>query len=362
MVKHAPEVLDFLDDHWCNVMWAHSQAHPLGPTPEECLQKLKELRERFLDELYEMPPEFVANLVMETLHEQDRARPFHAFGTQADFAHYGRCAFLTAIEAVPLSLGKDPSVVTFELVRPYLGASLFANDYAKRLDLIERAILFGELEPRFTPLEFLTWAHKYKLPVPAAFVQQTFVRGEPIQYWHELCEALRARLLETEAALECSLIAKAALEAAFNFQTQETFEEWIEKDNEATRLRNVNQDLVALLYAERAEADSKLSELQKEVDNFAAQNDNSDALPTSERKSLLTMVAAMAVDVYGYDPMATKSPTPALIAGAALRIGLKTTDDTARKYLTEARSLKGFTAPDMVRTKPKSGRSKPKSA
>jgi hypothetical protein len=358
MVKHAPEVLNFLDDHWCNVMWARNRAHPLGPNPEASLQKLTELREQFIDDLLNMPPDQVNVLVMETLHEQDRARPFHAFGTEADFEHYGRCAFLTAMEAVLLSLGKDPLVVTFELVRPHIGASLFANEYAKRLDLIERAILWGELGPRFTPLEFVTWAHKYKLLVPDAFVQRTFVRGEPIQYWHELCEALYARLLETEAALECSQIAKAALEAAFDVQAQETFEEWIEKDNEVVKLRNINQDLVTLLHDERAEADLKLSELQKLVDNIDAQNDNGDTISTTERKSLLTMIAAMAVDFNGYDPMATKSPTPALIASAALQIGLKITDDTARKYLKESLTLKGFTAPDMSRAKPKSGRKK----
>ena len=30
---HTPELIDFLDDHWCNVMTAHAAEHPFGDTP-----------------------------------------------------------------------------------------------------------------------------------------------------------------------------------------------------------------------------------------------------------------------------------------------------------------------------------------
>jgi hypothetical protein len=56
MTSHAPEILNFLDDHWCNVMWERNKSHPLGSTPEASLQKLTELREQFIDDLLNMPP------------------------------------------------------------------------------------------------------------------------------------------------------------------------------------------------------------------------------------------------------------------------------------------------------------------
>lgn len=137
-------------------MTSHEKFGPIAASPEESILKLEELRQAFLAELEESPKEHVDAMVFEALCEQDMARPFNGFATEADYGHFGRCVFLTAYEAVAVSMGKDPRSVPLEMVQPYVGSSMFANEFANRLDRLERAIYFGELQELFTPLQFLT--------------------------------------------------------------------------------------------------------------------------------------------------------------------------------------------------------------
>ena len=97
---------------------------------------------------------------------------------------------------------------------PFLGKSLFAFEFAKRLDLIERAVIWHELPEHFTPLEFLTWAHRYKLKVPDAFIECTFDRGEPIRYWHDLCAIYAGELKASQSELQATRDALVALQEA----------------------------------------------------------------------------------------------------------------------------------------------------
>ncbi len=57
---------------------------------------------------------------------------------------------------------------------------------------------------------------------------------------------------------------------------------------------------------------------------------------TKERDSLLKLILGMALGGYGFDPKASKSPTPKEIADDLAAHGISITDDTVRKYLKEA--------------------------
>ena len=57
MTNHAPELIRFLDQHWCARMAEQANLDPLGDTPEESLRKLDELRRAFLSDLANMPKE-----------------------------------------------------------------------------------------------------------------------------------------------------------------------------------------------------------------------------------------------------------------------------------------------------------------
>jgi hypothetical protein len=58
-----------------------------------------------------------------------------------------------------------------------------------------------------------------------------------------------------------------------------------------------------------------------------------------ERNTLLTIIAAMAFDGYGWNPRQAKSPMAKDISAAVQAIGSSISDDTVRKYLREAAEI-----------------------
>ncbi|MEY8120780.1 MULTISPECIES: hypothetical protein [unclassified Falsihalocynthiibacter] len=58
-----------------------------------------------------------------------------------------------------------------------------------------------------------------------------------------------------------------------------------------------------------------------------------------EMVSMSKLIAAMAIDGYGYDPKARRSQIPMEIQGVADRLGLALSDDTIRKYLKKGSEL-----------------------
>ena len=335
---------------------------PLDTTPEEALRILEERRSAYLRELSQSTPEQLIGMTQWAMYEQDQDRPFNEFGTEADYQHYGRCAFLTVSEAVTLSMGKDPRFVNWPMVQQYLGTSAFAFQYASRLDLVERAVAWGELPNQFSPLVFLTWAHKYKVPVPDAFVHNTFARGEPIQYWHDLCAAFAEELNATKAELEATRESLAALRDEHCRQTQQTFDEWIDSQDEIDRLQAEHEQNLAFLQDALALANDRNAALIEQINAKGVEPAQDAALGATERNSLLTIVIAAAIDAYRYDPKCDRNPATKEIADAAVLLGLKMTDETVLKYLKIALKLKGLSLSSIPRRKTKSAKPIPKSA
>jgi hypothetical protein len=60
-------------------------------------------------------------------------------------------------------------------------------------------------------------------------------------------------------------------------------------------------------------------------------------IAAKERSTLLKLVIGMAIDGYGYDVKAAKSPVPLQLADILATLGMSISDDTVRKYLTEAK-------------------------
>lgn len=83
--------------------------------------------------------------------------------------------------------------------------------------------------------------------------------------------------------------------------------------------------------------------LLTEVANFELKHGTEEvvAKPTNslgirEREYLHKLVVGMAIDGYGFDPAALKSPIPKQVAENLELLGLSITDDTVRKYLRQA--------------------------
>ncbi len=125
------------------------------------------------------------------------------------------------------------------------------------------------------------------------------------------------------------------------------------------RLKSEHAEQVASLRQELAHAREEIAVLQ--VSAKPASPAPEEPFATTERNSLLTIAISAAVDGFGYAPGNIRNTATKEIADAALRMGLKMTDETVLKYLKEAQKLKGFLRPDMPCRKPNSGRQKPKS-
>jgi hypothetical protein len=68
-----------------------------------------------------------------------------------------------------------------------------------------------------------------------------------------------------------------------------------------------------------------------------------DDLPESERNTMLKLIIGMAIDAYGYDPESTRNNLTGTnknsLSAKLARKGITITDDTIRKYLTEAKNI-----------------------
>jgi hypothetical protein len=76
---------------------------------------------------------------------------------------------------------------------------------------------------------------------------------------------------------------------------------------------------------------------------FAESNEK--PLSTAERNQLLKMVLGMAIDSYGYDPVAKKNDATKQIVDDLAKLGIGIDPDTVRKYLKEAANSVTYEVP-----------------
>jgi hypothetical protein len=103
-------------------------------------------------------------------HERDRLRPFNLPHAKAKFSIWARKAFWTPSEMTALLLGKDPGVVTPELVEVYILKSPFARDFFHLLDDIERCVAIGRLPEKVSPADAIEWATARGMTVDASLI------------------------------------------------------------------------------------------------------------------------------------------------------------------------------------------------
>ena len=87
---------------------------------------------------------------------------------QADFEYWSKAEYWTPDEAVAISFGKNPKVVTGEALKNYRGKAQFADNYFLRCDLLDRAIQSDRLPKEIPPVDFLAWTHQRSIPIPSA--------------------------------------------------------------------------------------------------------------------------------------------------------------------------------------------------
>jgi hypothetical protein len=132
-----------------------------GDERRRLLQQIDDYR----NELEEKAPEEIASLAeaertkefAETVaraRAEEQKRFFNQPSANADYDHWCKASHWTLDEAVALSFGKAPEVVSWEKVQPFLQISPFAFQYHRKRDLCLRAThweqLFDPVLPGFS--------------------------------------------------------------------------------------------------------------------------------------------------------------------------------------------------------------------
>lgn len=103
-------------------------------------------------------------------------------------------------------------------------------------------------------------------------------------------------------------------------------------------LQLVDEGHLAVTYK-----DDKVGFSTQALEAFEAQANHSYTskpdLSSKERNSLLKIIIGMAVDGYGYDPKASRSPAAREISACLLTRGISVDEDTIRKWLNQAKEI-----------------------
>jgi hypothetical protein len=248
----------------------------------------------------------------------DGNRFFNESFAQADLEHRSKISYWTADEAVALSLGKDPRIVTWDAIEEYAAQSVFVFAFAERRELVQRAIQAGQLMERNTPPYFLAWALRTRFYMPLPLVEAVSSLGNQIADWKTEYDRLVAYVNDESQRTEAT---KAQLEQ----QRKVAFDALLSLNNDYVELTQkyevVEQELIAFREGQRAESPSEKP------------------MHAKERESLLKLIIGMAIKGYGHDPKAARSPTAKEVAGDLALHDIPLDEDTVRKYLAEARQL-----------------------
>ena len=271
--------------HPFSALPARGRSTASAPNDEEELLRKREAYEKELREL--LPDEL--NERVRVAKEKDEAarearfsfnRP-SALANAGTYDHWAKAAYWKEDEAVALLIERNPNSVNWKCVQYKLDISQVADRFAQLRELVLRAQTMGQLARYTIPGFFLAWAKRNQIDVPPGLEEAVRNHGHQVADWKTAYDEQVARTVAAEAAL---------------------------------------------------------LELRQQTDALE-QTPAEKGLSTRERESLLKLVIGMAVDGYGYDPAAARSPIPKEIADQLAARGLPLDQDTVRKYLKEAGEL-----------------------
>lgn len=199
-----------------------------GEAAMEAWTRTKNARDSYRTELVAMPPTERAALVSREraaenevirikAEAEERARPFNKPDAMADFDYWSKCAHWTLDEAIALSFGRSPEVVSWESVQRFESVSPFARQYALRRNLAMRSLKWEQLFDPVLPGIFLTWAKRMDIELPAGLVSAVTARGLMVADWRSLYETSQEARQTLSDALDTT---KRAVEIYRNRVTQ----------------------------------------------------------------------------------------------------------------------------------------------
>jgi len=226
---------------------------------------------------------------------EEQKRFWNLPGANADFDHWSRASYWTLDEAVALTLGKDPRVVSWDRIKSMTRVSKFASRYEELRDLATRAKWASQLWEPVLPTIFLGWAKRVAIPIMPELLAAIDARGLIVADWKTLYDNLK---------------------------------------NSKDRVISELQATIENLRSMHANATEAFDKLRADYEQLATQRDKD--IGVRQRDTLLKLVIGMAVGGYSFDPRANRSDKIPEIVDDLERAGVAVGDDTVRKYLRQA--------------------------
>lgn len=153
-----------------------------------------ELKSKSVDELmslYQQERAREAEELRAKVDREERQRFFNQLSAKADFVHWSKAAHWTLDEAIALSFGKNPKVVTWERVKEFVHISPFAQRYEQIRDLALRAKAWEQLYDPVLPSFFLAWARRSEIEVSPELLEEVEKRGIVVADWKDAYDKLK---------------------------------------------------------------------------------------------------------------------------------------------------------------------------
>lgn len=121
------------------------------------------------------------SLYKQGLEQEEKERFYNRQSANADYSYWSKASHWTIDEAVALSFGKEPGVVTWKEIEKLKDKTVFAKAFARRRELAVRAKFSDEI----TPIEFIKWSKKLDIELHVDLVSKVEkISGIAIN-WHE---------------------------------------------------------------------------------------------------------------------------------------------------------------------------------
>lgn len=119
-------------------------------------------------------------------------RFYNLKSANADYVHWSKAAHWTLDEAIALSFGKEPELVSWEKIEQFKQKSLFVKAYAKRRDLALRATNWKRFGNTIPPITFINWAKEVDIDLPSELLSELEKIGHTAINWHKEYNKLKA--------------------------------------------------------------------------------------------------------------------------------------------------------------------------
>lgn len=150
--------------------------------------------ENYEKSLRAKPTYELEQIYKQALIHEENSRFYNLASADADFEHWSKAEHWTIDEAISLSFGKEPNVVTWKLIEELKDKTDFAMAFAKRRDLALRASKLKKFKDLIPLIYFLNWAEELEIRVSSELIDAVakYV-GMPVN-WHQKYVEVSAEL------------------------------------------------------------------------------------------------------------------------------------------------------------------------